>query len=147
MLSLCLELLYSACSAVPPLNEWSYVIYLSKPILNMVHLKIFKKIMQQQTSQPTKTCISQHVDSDLMQGEGRNTVGLDGGCHTLQHTAPRDASAKREPTFMTYIRNKVVMRRSHDPVITARCGRGTVDAQCVCWGTRGETTSLGESTL
>lgn len=82
-----------------------------------------------------------------MQRERANALGLDIGCQTLQQTALRDTSAKRESKLVTYIRNKVVMHHKHDSVIKTLPGTGTIDAQCVRRGIQSKTTSLGELTF
>lgn len=84
--------------------------------------------------------------SQITQREGTNTLGLAVGCHILQQAALRDATAKREPKLVTYIRNKLVMHHKRDSVIKTLLGTGTIDAECVHQGIQSKTTSLGELT-
>lgn len=85
--------------------------------------------------------------SQIMQRERANALGSDIGCETLQRTALRGTSAKREPKLVTYIKNKLVMHCKRDSVIKTLPGTGTVDAQGVRRGTQSKTTSLAELTF
>lgn len=85
--------------------------------------------------------------SPITPRERANALGLDIGCQTLQRTALRDTSAKRDSKLVTYIRNQLVMHHKHDSVIKTLPGTGTIDAQCVHRRKQSKTTSLGELTF